>query len=169
MRRGAAWDRVPIRARALLRVRETLLSTVLQLTALADLPLEAVSRSTPSDQLPPHKGKGFALVLTRSVLAYGCAPRAASGRALAQGQLVALHASRRLRRADLFTSTKGATMSTTTTRMRTNTDEARFLAPETHQRAGGPDSVDMSPSCRISWGRGRTARGRPELEDACGC
>lgn len=28
-------------------------------------------------------------------------------------------------------------MSTTTTRTGTNTNEARFLAPETHQRAGG--------------------------------
>jgi hypothetical protein len=32
----------------------------------------------------------------------GCAPHAASGRALAPGHLVAVHASRRLRRADLF-------------------------------------------------------------------
>ena len=99
--------------------------------------LRSVSFRRIAPSRPVPRVKAGALVLTRSVRACGCAPRAASARALVPSQLVALHASRRLRRADFFhPASKGEAMSTTTTRTSNDTTEAQFLAPETHQRAG---------------------------------
>ncbi len=47
-------------------------------------------------------------------------------------------------------ATKGAAMSTTTTRTGNNTHDARFLAPETHQRAGDQLHFVGSPCSGIN-------------------
>ncbi|HKO94981.1 MAG TPA: ParB/RepB/Spo0J family partition protein, partial [Polyangiaceae bacterium] len=92
-----------------------------------------------------RQGEGVARVLTRSVLASGSAPHAASARALASCRSVALLSVRRLRRAIFPTTTaKEIGMSATTTHTNTATNEARFLAPETHQRANGQDQDDTA-------------------------
>lgn len=79
-----------------------------------------------------------AVILTRSVLAFGSAPHAASGPALAWRPASANHASRRLRRADSTgRKEKDDIMSTTTTHNSITTNNAGFPpAPsEAHQRS----------------------------------
>jgi len=90
----------------------------------------------------PAASKGLLRrVLTRSVLAFGCAPHAASGRALAGRWPLALHAPRRLPRAEINPTTRTKAMTKSTTHSdRAGTNAANTAGfppapPEAYRRA----------------------------------